>query len=149
MIAIINCYIPHSELTKKKQEDAEKFYDNLDKLVNKYKNKSSIVLAAGDMNAAVGRKTNETCIGKYSKGYKYDNGNYLINFCQNNELLLTDTCFKHKQSHSTTWQRTHLNKEKNKTQKIRKVLDFTMIENQYKRILLNARSCSGTYTITY
>ena len=34
-------------------------------------------------------------IGRYSKGYKNDNDNYLIDFCQNNEILvLTNTCFK-------------------------------------------------------
>ena len=43
MITIINCYAPHSELSKKKPEDTERFYENLDKLVNKYKNKSSTV----------------------------------------------------------------------------------------------------------
>ena len=45
-------------------------------------------------------------VGRYSKGYKNDNGNYLslIDFCQNNELLvLTNTCFKHKLPHLTTW----------------------------------------------
>ena len=73
-------------------------------------------------------------VGRYSKGYKNDNGNYLnlIDFCQNNELLvLTNTCFKHKLPHLTTWQHTHINKETNKTQHIQKVLDFIIIENQY------------------
>ena len=82
MITIINCYTPHSQHTKKKPEDTEKFYENLDKFVNKYKNKSSIVIVAGDMNANVGKKMNETFTGRYSKGYKNDNGDYPINFCQ-------------------------------------------------------------------
>ena len=60
-----------------------------------------------------------------------------MNFCQNNELLLTNRCFRHKQSHLTSWQQARTNKEKNKTQQIRKVLDFIMIENQYKHTLLN------------
>ena len=80
--------------------------------MNRYKNKSSIVLGdhlsfTGNMNAAVGKKMNETCIGKHSKGYKYDHGNYVINFCQSNELLLTNTYFKHKQSHLTTRQQAY------------------------------------------
>ena len=40
-----------------------------------------------------------------------------------------------------------MNKEVNKSQPIWKVLDFIMIENQYKHTLLNAWSHSGTYTI--
>ena len=61
---------------------------------------------------------NGTCLGKHSKGYKNDNGDYFINFCQNSELLLTNTYFKHKRSHLTTWQQTCIDKEANKTQHI-------------------------------
>ena len=35
LIIMINCEALHSELTKKKPEDTEIFYENLDKLVNK------------------------------------------------------------------------------------------------------------------
>ena len=54
------------------------------------------------MNATVEEKMNETCIGRHSKGYKNNNGNYPINFYQNNELLLTNTCF-YKESHLTNF----------------------------------------------
>ena len=56
--------------------------------MNKYKNKAYIVIVADDMNPTVRKKKNEACIGRHSKGYKNDNGDYVINFCQNNELLL-------------------------------------------------------------
>ena len=54
---------------------------------------------------------NETCIGRHLELYKNNNGDYLINFCQNNELLLTNTCFKHKQSHLTNWQQTRIKRK--------------------------------------
>lgn len=50
-------------------------------------------------------------VKKDSKGYKNDNSDYLINFCQNNELLLTNTCFKHKQFHLTNWQQTRIKRK--------------------------------------
>ena len=43
------------------------------------------------MNATAGKTMNETCIEKNSKRYKNDIGDDLINFCQNNELLRTNT----------------------------------------------------------
>ena len=46
--AVINYYAPYSELTKKKLKDTQRYYGNLDKLVNKYKSKSSIMLVAGN-----------------------------------------------------------------------------------------------------
>ena len=52
MIPIINCYAPHTQ----------RLNENLDKLVNRYKNGSSIVIVAGNMNAAVEKQMNETCI---------------------------------------------------------------------------------------
>ena len=54
MITIINFYAPHSEITTNRPEDTERLYENLNKSVNKYKNKSSIAITiAGDMNATV------------------------------------------------------------------------------------------------
>jgi exonuclease III len=41
MITIINSYAPHSELTKQKPKDTEKFYGTLDTQIRKLKNKSS------------------------------------------------------------------------------------------------------------
>ena len=40
MITIINCYAPHSEHTRKNPKQTEKFYDQVDSLIRKYKNKS-------------------------------------------------------------------------------------------------------------
>ena len=68
------------------------------------KKKSSIVIVKNDMNVTVGKKMNETCIGKHWKRYKSHYSDYLINFYQNIELLLINTCFKHKPSHLTFWQ---------------------------------------------
>ena len=90
MIIIINCYRPHSKLMKKKKKPQKTEDESFGKLVNKYENKSS-VRVAGNMNATAGKTMNETCIEKNSKRYKNDIGDDLINFCQNNELLLTNT----------------------------------------------------------
>ena len=90
LITITNFYVPHFKFAKKKVEDSERFYKILDRLGKKFKNKSSIVIVAGDINATAEKKINETCVGRHSKRYKNDNGDYLINFCQNNELLLTN-----------------------------------------------------------
>ena len=43
-----NHYASYSELTKKKLKDTQRCYGNFEKLVNKYKSKSSIMLVAGN-----------------------------------------------------------------------------------------------------
>ena len=148
MITIINVYAPHSELTKQKPQDTEKFYDTLDNLIKKLQNESSITIVAGDLNASVGKRIDEhlNCIGNYSKGECNTNGEHLIELCETHNLILTNTCFPHKQSHSTTWQQTRINKNTGKIEHVRKVIDFIAIEDQYKHLLTNARTYQGTTT---
>ena len=99
------------------------------------------------MNAQVGKKDNDIeCIGKYSKGTKNENGHNLVNFCEINDLILTNTCFPHKQRHMTTWQQTRINKDNGKVLQLRKVIDFIMIQKQYKHLLQNVRTYQGTLT---
>ena len=95
------------------------------------------------MNASVGKRQNQNCIGKNAKGCANKNGEYLIEFCESNNLLLTNTCFPHKQSHLTTWQQTRIN-DKNQVKHIRKVIDYIIIEDQYRHIITNSRSYQGT-----
>jgi hypothetical protein len=43
-------------------------------------------------------------MGKYGKGKLSDNGYELLDLCARNDLILTNTKFKHKLAHITTWQ---------------------------------------------
>ena len=52
-ITIINCYVPHSEITKQNPKETEKFYEQLQQTIRKLQNKSSIMIIAGDMNATL------------------------------------------------------------------------------------------------
>ena len=99
------------------------------------------------MNARVGKKSeDETCIGRYSKGERNPNGEELVTFCESNDLLLTNTCFKHNQRHLTTWQQDKLCKETGKHTRTRKVIDYIMVEKKYKDLLRDARTYSNTRT---
>lgn len=59
LIIIVNCCASHFELMKNKPEDTEIFYENLDKLVNKYKNKS-IYSYSSRWHACSSREKDET-----------------------------------------------------------------------------------------
>ena len=68
----------------------------------------------------------------------------MINFCEFNSLLVTNTCFQHSQRHKTTWEQIRVSKAKNQVNKIRKTLDYILIDDKYKHILRNSRSYQGT-----
>ena len=111
MITIINCYAPHSELTRKKTERTHKFYEELNDLIRKLRNKSSILIIGGDMNVSVGKKREKDCIGKYSKGERNENGDQLIELSELNNILLTNTCFFSQQTKPPNYMAENQNKQ--------------------------------------
>ena len=64
-----------------------------------------IIILAGDFNAKTGssHENYPSVVGRYGKGKTNSNGEFLIEFALKNELFLTNTTFKHKMSHRTTW----------------------------------------------
>ena len=46
---------------------------------------------------------NQLVVRKYAKNKINENGNLLTEFCKLHNLLITNTIFKHKPSHQTTW----------------------------------------------
>ena len=59
---------------------------------------------------------------------------------------MANTCFQHKQCHLTTWENTRINPDTGKVMKIRKVLDYILVQNKFKHTMQNARSYLGTLT---
>ena len=64
-----------------------------------------MLIIAGDMNAKIGsgHHDNPECLGRYGKGKMNSNGKHLAEFALLNDLFLTNTKFKHKMCHTTTW----------------------------------------------
>ena len=61
----------------------------------------------GDLNAKVGRDWSswEPVIGKFGLGEENDRGERLLNFCQNNDLVIMNTMFRQsKAKRQWTWQ---------------------------------------------
>ena len=59
----------------------------------------------GDFNAKVGcdNKDIERTMGRHGVGVITDNGERLVNFCQQNDLVIGGTLFAHKEIHKLTW----------------------------------------------
>ena len=102
-ITIINCYAPHSDITKQNPKETKQ----LQQTINKLQNKSSIMIIAGDLNANVGKhnnnENNDQCIGPSSRDKANSNGKNLIELADGNKMILTNAMFCHKQAHLTKW----------------------------------------------
>ena len=108
-INLISVYAPTLETTNQSPELTEKFYNDLDSVI-KLTNSRDTLIIGGDFNAKIKPNNNIiyetycTNIGKFSKGYINDNGQHLLEFAKQPNLRLTNTFFKHKPCHVTTWE---------------------------------------------
>ena len=83
-------------------EDVESFYEDL-KQARKMAKSQDVVLYLGDWNAKVGSESQGLVCGKFGLGKKNDRGARLISFCEENDLIITNTMFKQHPSRLYTW----------------------------------------------
>ncbi|XP_056009526.1 craniofacial development protein 2-like [Ostrea edulis] len=100
-LTIIQCYAPTNDA---EEEIKDYFYEQLQMVVSKVP-QHDMMLMIGDLNAKVGAD-NTDCkrsMGKHGCGIRNDNGERLIDFCLNNNLVIGGTIFPHKDIHKLTW----------------------------------------------
>ena len=94
----------HFRLAKKTSSIRQDFYDKLDNLLHNIPNRAVLYLT-GDFNAKTGsgHTTHPAIVGKYGKGQTNSNCELLLDIAQMYYLAITNTLFKHKVVHRTTW----------------------------------------------
>ena len=83
----IQAYAPTSNA-----EEAEQFYENLQDLLE-LTPKKDVLLIIGDWNAKVGSQETPGLTGKFGLGIRNEAGQRLIEFCQENALVIVNTLF--------------------------------------------------------
>lgn len=99
MFTIAQVYAPTSRSTETEIDD---FYKSLQRIFDNCNNK---VIFLGDMNARIGkpRDGESQIMGKYGYGKRNSRGVKFINFCQQNNLKITNTMFKKSPQLRWTW----------------------------------------------
>ena len=126
----------------------ENLYEEIEKIITKTPNRDMIFLT-GDFNAKVGSDNRDypENIGKYGKGMINSSGKVLLETCQRNNLIVTNTLFPHKLSHRTTWTapyRVFITKNGEKRRNpIRNQIDYVIVRNQHRRFIKDSRSYGG------
>ena len=145
-------YAPTSNVSRKNPEKREKFYETLDQIINKFNNRSFIILC-GDFNAKTGSSWQDypEVLGQYGKGITNENGLFLLDFAREHNLTLTNTLFDHKMCHRTTWTapfRKCIDKQSNKIRQnpYRNQIDYICVKDIKNITVTNARSYGGTRT---
>jgi len=142
--SILNVYAPTLARCANDSGELDDFYSTLSSAVNKEQS-SSILFIAGDFNAKVGvRGRDESCIGSHGRGQRNISGEALVQFCELNDMFLSNTAFQHSARHKTTWTGQRLDKSTGKVVKIYNQIDYILCKRAENRLLMDARSYGGT-----
>ena len=98
-IAVIQVYAPTNNVEK---AEVEQFYEDLQDLLE-LKPKKDILFIIGDWNAKVGSQETPGIIGKFGLGIWNNAGKRLIEFCQENAMVIASTLFQEDKRSLYTW----------------------------------------------
>ena len=96
-ITVIQVYAPTS---KAEEAEVERFYEDLQDLLE-LTPKKDVLFIIGDWNAKVGSQETPGGTGKFGLGIQNEAGQRLIEFCQENALVIANTLFNNTTEDST------------------------------------------------
>ena len=96
---IVGAYGPGSE---RKKEEREEFWFDLGELVASFE-EDEIVCVLGDLNARVGDSKVDGVIGDFGVPGINESGEWMIDWCVQNEMIVCNTLFKKRDVHKYTW----------------------------------------------
>ena len=98
-ITIIQVYAPTSNA---EEAEVEQLYENLQDLLE-LTPKKDVLLFIGDWNAKVGSQETPGVTGKFGLGVQDETCQRLIEFCQENALVIANTLFQQHKRRLYTW----------------------------------------------
>ena len=142
-VTLVSIYAPiNAQNTQRTTAEAsDTFYLDLQRTIDKIPS-SDMILIMGDFNARVGKQKQQTSsgvIGPYATDQLNENGRRLTEFCQHNDLIITNTFFQHKTIHQASWM--HPGNKK------WHMLDYTLVNRKFRSSVEDVRvqrSCAGT-----
>ena len=98
-IIVIQAYAPTSNT---EEAEVEWFYEDLQHLLELTLNKD-VLFIIGDWKAKVGSQETPGITGKFGLGVQNKSGQRLIQFCQENTLVIANTLFQQQKRRLYTW----------------------------------------------
>ena len=102
-ITVIQVYAPTSNA---EEAEVEWFYEDLQDLLELTPQKD-VLFIIGDWNAKVGSQEIRGVTGKFGLGVRNEAGQRLIEFCQENALVIVNTLFQQHKRRLYTWTSPH------------------------------------------
>ena len=98
-ITVIQVYAP---ISNTEEAEVEQFYEDLQDLLELIP-KKDVLFIIGDWNAKVGSQETSGVTGKFGLGVQNEAGKRLMEFCQENALVIANTLFQQQKRRLYTW----------------------------------------------
>ena len=98
-IMVIQVYAP---ISNAEEAEVEQFYEDLQDLLELTPKKDALFIL-GDWNAKTGSQETPGVTGKFGLGIQNEAGQRLIEFCQENALVIANTFFQQHKRRLYTW----------------------------------------------
>ena len=98
-ITVIQAYAPTSNA---EEAEVQQFYEYLQDLLE-LTPKKDVLFIIGDWNAKVGSQETPGVTGRFGLGMQNESGQRLIEFCQENALVIANTLFQQHKRRLYTW----------------------------------------------
>ncbi|XP_030763694.1 craniofacial development protein 2-like [Sitophilus oryzae] len=134
-INIIQDYAPTAE---KAEDEIEDFYRQLDQVLRLTKS-NEINLVLGDFNAKVGKGRLGSVVGNYGLGERNDRGEKLIQYCEENNLTITNRWYKLPSRRLYTCK----SPQDNDYRIVRNQIDYILINNRFKNLITKVTTMPG------
>ena len=96
--------IDYALTSNAEEAEAEQFYEDLQDLLELTpEKKKNVLFIIGDWNAKVGSQETPGIMGKFGLGVQNEAGQRLIEFCQENALVIANTLFQQHKRRLYTW----------------------------------------------
>ena len=128
-IMVIQVYVPTSNT---EEAEVERFYEDLQDFLELIP-KKDVLSMIGDWNAKVGSQETPRVTGKFGLGMRNEAGKRLIEFCQENALVIANTLFQqHKRRLYTLPDGQHRNQ-----------IDYILCSQRWRSSILSAKTRPG------
>ena len=130
-ILIIQVYMPTSDHP---DEEVERMYDAIEDILFQEGKGNIQVIVMGDWNSVVGKGKIGKTVGPHGHGRQNDRGRMLVEFCQRNDLIVTNTWFQRHVRRLYTW---------TKPDGQRYQIDYILVRQRYRNSVKNAGTLNG------
>ncbi|XP_050497514.1 craniofacial development protein 2-like [Diabrotica virgifera virgifera] len=132
---IIQVYAPTAE---KSDEEVEEFYKQINHVLKSIKARD-VTIILGDFNSKIGEGKSGKYVGNYGLGLRNERGDRMLQFCQENDMIISNTFFKLPKRRLYTWTSPQHNAQKI----VRNQIDFVLINERYKNGIKSVKAYPG------